>query len=138
MEKKLVSYQQFLVGYKSGEILVLVNKSKAGDFVMSEFGDKHNKRAHQFWTWTGLVILIPLPITLFIFQGWLYAIGSFILGLIVSSAARKSSEKFVLENMLGSEDFWDYVLMHGGAKMQDVQGNEIVSEFLNKMKNKIQ
>lgn len=136
MEKKLVSYQQFLEGYKAGEIMVLVNKSKAGDFVMSEFGDKHNKLAHQFWTWTGLAMLIPIPIILLIIQGWVYAIGAFIFGLIINKAARRSAEQFVLRNMVESEDFWDYALMHEGAIMRDSHGNEVTSAFLNRMENK--
>lgn len=135
MDKKIVNYQQFLEGYKAGEIMVLVNKSKAGDFAMSEFANKQNKSAHQLWTWAGLVVLIPMPIILLIFQGWVYAIGSFILGLVINSAARRSAEQFVLQNMIESEDFWDYALMHGGAVMRDAQGNEIASGFLDKMEN---
>lgn len=50
MSKKIIGYQQFLEGYKTGEFTVLVDKSKAGDFVVSEFADKHNKLAHLFWT----------------------------------------------------------------------------------------
>jgi len=136
MEKKLVNYQQFLDGYKAGDIMVLVNKSKAGDFAMSEFADKGNKRAHQLWTWAGLAMLIPIPIILLIFQGWIYAVGSFILGLIINNAARRSAEQFILRNMVESENFWDYVLMHGGAIMRDAQDNEIASEFLDRMANK--
>lgn len=127
MEKKSVNHQQFLEEYNAGKIMVLVNKSKAGDFVMSEFADKNNKRAHQFWTWTGIAILILVPIVLLILQEWIYAGGAFILGLIINSAARKSAGQFVLQNMIKDGLFWDYVLIHGGAIMRDSQGNKIVS-----------
>ena len=50
MSKKVINYQQFLEGYRTGEFTVLVDKQKAGDFVMSKFADKHNKPAHLFWT----------------------------------------------------------------------------------------
>jgi len=136
MEKKIVNYQQFLEAYKTGEIMVLVNKSKAGDFIMSEFGDKNKKRAHVFWTWTGLAVMIPLAISLFIFKGWIYAVISFFVGVIINKAALKSAGEFVLENMCENEDFWDYVLMHKGAIMRDTQGNEITSAFLDRMADK--
>lgn len=136
MSQKLINYQQFLEGYKSGEFSVLVNKSKAGDFVMSKFGDRHNKPAHLFWTWLGIIMIIPLPIILLIFQGWISALGSFIFGLMINGAARKSASQFVLQNMLESEDFWNYVLLHKGAIIQDKQGNEITSEFLDRMAKK--
>lgn len=124
-----INYKQFLEDYKAGKILVLVNKAKAGDFVMSEFADKNNKRAHQFWTWAGIITLIPVAIILLIFKGWVYALVSFIIGLVINSAAKKSSEQFVLQNMIENENFWGYALLHKGAIMRDVQGNEIVSDF---------
>ena len=136
MNEKLITYQQFLEKYKKGEVIVLVNKSKAGDFVMSEFGDKHNKPAHLFWTWLGILLVFPAPIILWIIFGWIYALGSLILGLMINSAARKSAAQFVLQNMIESEDFWDYVLLHKGAVLQDTDGNEIKSEFLDKMSTK--
>lgn len=136
MSKKLINYQQFLEGYKTGEFTVLVDKSKAGDFVMSKFGDKHNKPAHLFWTWLGILLIFPAPIIFWILFGWVYAVGSFILGLTISSAARKSALQFVLQNMIENEDFWDYVLLHKGAIIQDKKGNEIGSEFLDRMPKK--
>ena len=136
MSKKFINYQQFLEGYKTGEVTVLVNNSKAGDFVMSKFGDKHNKPAHLFFTWLGIILIVPLPIILLIVYGWIYAVGSFIIGLMINSAARKSASQFVLQNMLENEDFWDYVLLHKGAIIQDKQGNEITSEFLDRMAEK--
>ena len=39
--------------------------------------------------------------------------------------------------MLESEDFWDYVLLHKGAKMIDKDGNKVFSKFLNKMSDEI-
>jgi len=136
MSKKLINYQQFLEGYKTGEITVLVNNSKAGDFVMSKFGDKHNKPAHLFWTWLGILLIFPAPIIFWVQFGWVHALGSFVLGLMLSAAARKSASQFVLQNMIESEDFWDYVLLHKGAIIQDEKGNEIGSEFLDRMSKK--
>jgi len=97
---------------------------------MSEFADKNNKRAHQFWTWAGLTMLIPVAIILLISKGWIYAVSSFVLGLVINNAAKKSAEQFVLQNMIESEDFWHYALLHKGAMMRDAQGNEIITDFL--------
>lgn len=137
MSKKPINHKQFIEGYNSGEFTVLVDKSRAGDFVMSQFADKHNRPAHLFWTWLGIILAFPLSIVLFIFSSWIHAIGSLILGLIVTSAARKSASQFVVQNMLENEDFWDYVVLHKGAKILDKDGNEIESEFLNRMASRI-
>jgi len=55
---------------------------------------------------------------------------------MVFRASRKSAASFVIENMIDSEEFWDYVLLHKGAKIIDNNGNEIVSGFLARMVNK--
>ena len=136
MNNKFINYQKFLERYKAGEIIVLINNSKAGDFVMSKFGNKHNKPAHLFFTWLGIILTVPLSIILLIFYGWIHAVGSFIIGLTINSSARKSASQFVLQNMLESEDFWDYVLLHKGVIIQDKKENEITSEFLDRMAKK--
>ena len=125
MEEKIITYQQFIDGYKTGKIIVSIDKSKAGDFVLSDFADKHNKPAHLFWSWGGIVLTILLPIILF-FINWHYSIISLIFGLIIVNASRKSAGQFVLQNMLENESFFEYVLLHRGAKITDGQGKEIV------------
>ena len=136
MNKRLINHQQFLEEYKAGKLTVLVDNSKAGNFVTSTFGDKNNKPAHLCWTWLGIIMIIPLPIILFIFQNWIFAVGSFVLGLIITKAAKKTASQFVLRNMIENEDFWDYVLLHNGAIIQDKEGNEVTSEFLDRMAKK--
>jgi len=65
-----------------------------------------------------------------------YALGSIVIGLMVHRAARKSASQFVLQNMLESEDFWNYVLLHKGAVILSKEGIEATSEFLEKMGEK--
>lgn len=130
MEKIEVTHQEFVEKYNSGELQVAVHKDRAGDFVLSPFADKHNKPAHYFWTWLGIVLVIPAPIILFFFH-WAYALGSFIAGLMVHQAARKSAGQFVLRNMIQDENFFEYVLLHGGAKIIDREGQSVSSRFLN-------
>lgn len=119
---KYITHKDFAEGYKSGKLLVYVDKNKAGDFVMSPHADKHNKPAHLFWTWTGIILTIPLAIIL-IFINWKLAIPSFVLGFVVIKAARKSASQFVLNNMLENEEFWMYCLLHKGAKVTDDKEN---------------
>lgn len=125
MGKKIITFQQFLDGYKKGEFKVHVAKSKAGDFVLSELADKHNKPAHYFWTWLGIIMVLPLPIIFWIFWGWKLALASFVLGLIVSNASRKTAGQFVCQNMLENEVFCSYVLLHDGATIEDGEGNQV-------------
>jgi len=136
MSKRIINYQQFLKGYRTGEFSVLVNKQKAGDFVMSKFADKHNKPAHLFWTWLSIFLLFPASIIFLILFGWIYAVGSFILGLTIRSAAGKSASQFVLQNMLENEDFCGWVLMHKGAIIQDKEGNDISLDFVEELSRK--
>lgn len=132
MNNSVISHKEFVNRYKKGELFVYVNKLKAGDFVLSEYADKHNKPAHLFWSWVGIILVIPLPIV-FLFVNWKYTILYFVVGLIVVNSAKKTSEKFILENMLSDGNFWDYVLLHGGTMITDNKGNKIKSEFLERM-----
>lgn len=129
---KTITFQEFLAGHKNGDFTIAVNKSKAGDFVLSPHANKYNKPAHLFWSWLGLILFLPLALVL-LFLDWKYALISFILGIFITQGAQKSTARFVAENMLESEDFWDYTLLHHGAKILDKDGNELMSTFLKKM-----
>lgn len=121
---RTITHEDFVRGYKGGEYFVYINKNKAGDFVMSKVADKHNKPAHIFWSWTGIILVFPLPIIL-LFLSWIYSIVSFILGLMIVSSSRKSAEQFVMQNMIDDKNFWEYVLMYKGAKIENKNGEEI-------------
>lgn len=129
---KTINHQQFVSSYKQNKITVGINKSMAGGFVLSDFADKHNKPAHYFWKYTGLIITLVLPIVLF-FYSWIVSLASFACGISIIVASKKADEQFVLENMVRNEDFFEYVLLHGGAKIYNEKSEEIKSEFLTKM-----
>ena len=131
----IITHKEFVNRYKGGKILIYVDRNKAGDFVLSKFADKHNKPTHLFWSWLGIFLLVLLPVILF-FIFWVYSIASLVLGLVVISGSRKSAEQFVVQNMIDNEDFFEYVLMHQGAKITNDQGEELKSEFLEKMQSK--
>jgi len=126
-----MTYQEFVSKHNNGEMELRIDSHKAGDFVLSEFADKHNKPAHHFWTWAGVIITIPLSIIL-IFIHWQYAIFSFILGALIISGARKSACQFVKKNMIEDENFWLYVLIHKGAVMEDKKGNRYSPDMVDK------
>ncbi len=123
-----ITYQEFLKKHKRGEVEIFVNKNKAGHFVLSEYASRYNKPAHQFWTWAGIVLVLPLPIVL-LFINWPVAIPVFVFGLMVSSGARKSAIQFVIQNMLDDEKFWHYVLLNKGAILRNKEGKEIPLNF---------
>lgn len=135
MNLNKITHQEFVEQYKKGLLNVHINKSMAGDLVLSKFGDKHNKPAHLFWSWTGIILTFVVPIVL-LFVNWIYSILSFIFGLMVIRASRKSAEQFVMQNMIENEEFWNYALLHGGARITDNEGNEIKSNWLEKMEQK--
>ena len=123
--KKPITHQSFVEGYKAGKYLVYIDKNRAGDFVLSKPADEHNRLAHLFWSWIGLIVTAPLTIVLF-FLSWWYSVVSLIVGLIIVRASRKSAEQFVMQNMLDDKNFWEYVLMYGGAKIKNEKDEEII------------
>lgn len=127
-----INHSEFIDGYKNKSLSILINRNKAADFVLSVFADKRNKSAHYFWSYAAILLVFFLPIVL-LFVSWKYSIISFFVGLFVSSASRNSDEQFIVQNMLDNEDFFEYVLLHGGAKILNSKGEEMKSEFINKM-----
>jgi hypothetical protein len=130
-----ITHKEFIEGYAARKFSVLINKNKAGDFILSKLADKHNKPAYYFWSWLGIIMVLPASIGLFIIS-WKYSIFSFICGLFIITASKKSSTQFVLQNMIDDEDFFEYVLLHQGAKIIGEQGEEFKSQFITKMELK--
>lgn len=124
-DKSAFNFQQFLKGYEKGEFTVLVNKARAGDFVMCKYGNKYNKPAHLFWTWLGIIMVFSFPVVLWFFLEWKFSLACFALGLVICSAAQKSAGQFVLQNMLEDEFFCGFVLIKGGAIIRDKNGREV-------------
>jgi hypothetical protein len=124
MSKTGLSHKQFKEKYKKGELEILVNKKLAGDLVLSPQADPKYKPVHLFWTWLGIIFTIPIPIIL-LFISWVFAPIVFVIGLIVSGAVRKSAGQFVIQNMIEDEIFWNYVILHSGAILQDKNGDQI-------------
>lgn len=125
MDKKLmVTHEKFVEGYQKGKYLVYVNKYKAGDFVMSKPADKHNKPAHLFWTWAGILLVFPVSLILLFSFLWL-SLLLFFIGIFIINSSRKSAEQFVIQNMVDDKYFWEYVLMYNGAIIRDNDGKEI-------------
>ena len=115
-----MTYTEFVKRYRKGELSVQINKTRAGDFVLSEFADKHNKPAHYFWSWTGTIVTVLAPIVLLLIFSWKWALLSFIIGIIIVKATSKSASQFVLNNMLEDETFYSYVLIHDGVRITEV------------------
>lgn len=129
--EKLISHKDFIDKYKSGQLIVRVNKNMVGDLVMSPLADVHNKPAHLFWSWGGLILAIPVTLVL-IFVNWVYALISLIVGFLIINAAKESATQFVLQNMLEDEDFWVYVLAQGGALIDDKDGGIYLAKGFSK------
>ena len=121
----LNSHKELVELYKKGELAIGVNKQKAGDFVLSKFADPHNKPAHLFWSWTGVILFPVALVVLFTGRIW-QAVGLFFLGSMVLSSSRKTAEEFVLQNMLEDPQFCDYAILWGGAVVTKSSGDHVV------------
>lgn len=109
-----INYQNFLEDYKNNKITVLVDKTKAGRFIISQLANKRFKPAHYFWTWVAFLLIFILPIVL-LFEFWFYSIVSLVAGIWIYGAAKTSASQFVLENMLEDEKFFEFVMENNGA-----------------------
>ena len=119
-----LTHKEFVEKYKSGSLTVLIDDMKAGDFVLSQYASKYNKPAHQFWTWTGLILTFIVPLGLLAVH-WVLSLLCAGIGYAIIKSARKSAQEFVLENMLEDEIFWAYVLIYDGAIIKDKNGQVV-------------
>lgn len=123
-EKMLSSHAEFVSLFKQKKLKVFVDPNKAGDFIDSNQSDPNKRAAHIFWSWSGL-LMIPVGIVLLFFSlGW----GIFLIffGLVVTVSARNTAAQFVLQNILEDGLFFEYVVWHKGARIEDAEGNTIV------------
>ncbi len=120
-----MTHKEFVEEYKKGNALLYITKNTAGTFVMSPLADKFNKPAHLFWTNLAFILLLPAPIILLFFN-WIYSICSFMAGIMVWNASKKSAQDFVGQNMIEDERFCKFVLENNGAKISDKNGISIV------------
>lgn len=122
---KSISYEEFLKEYKANKIIVKVDRMKAGRFVESKEAGKRFKPAHYFWTYASFFLMFVLPIIM-LFKFWVYAVLSFLGGIFLYQAVKKSAAGFVLENMLEDEKFWRFAVEKGGAILTDDENNLIM------------
>jgi len=120
-----MEHSDFVKRFIDKDIRVYIDSIKSGDLVLSRFANKYNKPAHLFWSWIAIMLVLIAPIVLWLLFSWFWAIISFILGLFVASANMKSSNQFVIENMLEDEIFYDYVMYQKKVKVRilDKDGN---------------
>ena len=126
---RYISHREFVSLYEQGQLTVSVDQFKAGDFILSPFSKNHYKYAHYFWNLLGFILLIGGIASIF-FINWTIALAAIIIGLVIISAVRKSAGTFVMEQMLDDEEFWDYILLHKGAKIHDLSGETVYSQWL--------
>src|SRR3989344_4652309 len=135
MERNTITHSGFVNQFREGKLSLYVVKSKAGNFIMSGYAYKGYKWVLRIFSWTGIILWLPLAIALF-FVNWKLAILSFFTGMIIVGLSQNVAGSLAKQNMINNEDFWDYILLHGGAKIVDQNGNDLHSAFLHRMSSK--
>lgn len=128
---KTISHTEFVHQYRSGNLTVVLDKKRAGDFVgvlrkrtiYKIMISNWNKQEYYFLKWLGRLLIYVLPIVL-LFVDWLYSIVSFVIGLRIAWAAKRIAEESVIDNMVDDEEFWIYAIQHRLAEIQDSDGNK--------------
>lgn len=109
---KELTHKEFSKLHKEGKIEVGVRKYESIKLALSPLASKYNKPAVRFWFYLAGLLFIILPIPLWIFKGFFYGLGSFVLGMMVYRANKESTAQFVINNMLEDEKFYNFVMSH--------------------------
>ena|SRR3989338_11085299 len=125
MEIIRLAHEEIVFLYKAARLNVYVNNASARRFVLGPYADPHNKPAEYLWSSAAFLLTFILPVPLLIFKGLIWAGGSLAIGLMVWSAERKSSNEFVLQNMMEDAKFMRFILFNKGAKITDLDGNPV-------------
>lgn len=122
-----MTHKEFVELYNSKKILVGVSKGQAEKIVISHpKASKYNVPATRFWMYLSFALLILAPIPLWIFKGFIPAVGSVVLGWMIHTANVTSAQQFITKNMLEDKDFFEDI-MSGDLPLDDIRRSVIIT-----------
>lgn len=114
--KNKMTHPEFVKEHDQGKISIKIDKTQVGNFLASEFAKKEYRSAYKFWGYIAMLMTIGGFLSFFMIN-WIYALIILVSGIVIIFSNQRSSEQLVTKNMLEDEDFWNYILLHGGAEI---------------------
>ena len=100
-----MTHNEFVQGYRSGQLAAHVNKTMAMQLMNTTAVAKRYRAAHLFWSWVWF-LSIPAAIACFIWTKWWIGIIVLVVGFMLPRAIKESAYQFVLEQALEDEQFF--------------------------------
>lgn len=108
MQKTIVTFDNFVEGYKLRKIEIVVNPKTISVPMSSPQMNTSRRLAYKLEYYTGLISFLSIfPLA---FVSWVYALAAFLWGIVIFSAEKKSAISFVAERMLENEKFFHFCL----------------------------
>jgi hypothetical protein len=108
MKKTIVTFDNFVEGYKLRKIGIVVNPRAISALVSSPQMNTSRRLAYKLYYYIGLISF--LSIFYLIFVSWVYALAAFLWAIVIFYANKKSAISFIAERMLENEEFFHFCL----------------------------
>lgn len=122
LTNKLIPYphEEYVEKYKDGRIKVSVNKNLASRFMKFDGFNKGLKRLYVSLMTISLIVTFIVPIIVFIYFGWMFALPAFIFGVLMITFTRSRGAKYVLASTLGNKHYYQQVAVSGGLIVEKI------------------
>lgn len=108
MQKTIITFDNFVEGYKLRKIGIVVNPRTISALASSPQMNTSRRLAYKLYYYIEIISFLSIfPLA---FVSWVYAIAAFSLAIILFSANKKSAISFITERMLENEEFFHFCL----------------------------
>ena len=108
IQKTIVTFDNFVEGYKLRKIEIAVNPKTIPDSMSSPLMSTNRRLAHNLFFYIGVISFLSIfPLAL---VSWVPALAAFLWGIVIFSATKKSAISFIAERMLENEEFFHFCL----------------------------
>ena len=114
-----MNHREFIDSYKTGKLLIYVNKDIAFKLMETNLVRKRYLMATLVWTWIWF-LAIPSTILLFMFKKFLFALVFLFFSVGLPAAIKKSACEFVIEQALEDEIFYKAIIELKGLEISMV------------------
>jgi len=108
MQKTIVTFDNFVEGYKLGKIGIVVNPRTISALMSSPQMNTSRRRAYKLYFY--IMVISFYSIFFLVFISWVYALAAFLWAIVIFSANKKSAISFTAERMLENEEFFHFCL----------------------------
>lgn len=104
-----MTHKEFIDGYKSGKLDVLVNRSNALKTISNRYVPNNYYWVHTFWSWIWM-LSIPVGIIFLFFNIGVGILILFFISFLGGKAVKKSAMQFMIDHALENEPFYNFMI----------------------------